>query len=61
MIYTHVLASSAAGTLSPLESLPDYAELLRGVRDVVAPYDANMFHGTAARDRGLAVSSQVYC
>jgi integron integrase len=33
MIYTHVLASSAAGTISPLESLPGYADLLRGVRE----------------------------
>jgi hypothetical protein len=61
MIYTHVLASSAAGTLSPLESLPDYADLLRGVKEAAVPYEANRFGGVAARGGDSAVGSQIYC
>lgn len=44
MIYTHVHASSAAGTPSPLESLPSYEDLSApadrgdGVRDVAPAY-----------------------
>jgi integron integrase len=44
MIYTHVLASSAAGTASPLESLPDlkiagrFTNAYPGIREAIIPY-----------------------
>jgi integron integrase len=48
MIYTHVLSSSAAGTQSPLESLPEAAPSLpHGVRECSASYGCLEVRGPA--------------
>jgi hypothetical protein len=49
MIYTHVLASSAAGTPSPLESLPGYGEKPQRPGDDIVSEDSVAYCGSGHR------------
>jgi len=63
MIYTHVLASSAAGTPSPLESLPDYRGAEKPpVDDVVGEPSCNYgsFASVGTRHRATSLAGRSF-